>query len=262
MNQPLGDIHALSGAYAVDALDDTERAEFELHLAECAACRAEVASFRETTALVAETEAVTPPESLRDGVLAGIRQIRPLPPETPETAETAEAAGTAVTPATPGPADELAVRRRRLPTLLVAAAAVVLIAFGAVLWHPWQHDQTSAVDQVLQASDAVRITEPVPGGGELTLVRSASLDKAVLVGRDVPDAPAGKTYQMWLQNPGEAMVSAGLMPDADEPTVLDGEAATAAAAAVSIEPANGSDHPSKDVVAVFPLTPESGNGAS
>jgi anti-sigma-K factor RskA len=243
----MSDIHALSGAYAVDALDDTERAEFELHLAECAACRAEVASFHETTALVADTETVTPPDSLRQGVLAGISQIRPLPPETPET---------------PHPADELAVHRRRLPTLLAAAAAVVLIAFGAVLWHPWQHDQASVADQVLRASDAVRITEPVPGGGELILVRSASLDKAVLVGRDVPDAPDGKTYQMWLQNPGEAMVSAGLMPDADQPTVLDGEAATAAAAAVSIEPANGSDHPSKDVVAVFPLTPDSGNGAS
>ena len=39
------DIHALSGAYAVDALDDVERAEFERHLASCAACREEVASL-------------------------------------------------------------------------------------------------------------------------------------------------------------------------------------------------------------------------
>ena len=36
------DIHALSGAYAVDALDDVERARFERHLANCEACRAEV----------------------------------------------------------------------------------------------------------------------------------------------------------------------------------------------------------------------------
>src|SRR4029078_5132224 len=54
----MSDIHALSGAYPVDALDETARPEFELHLAECAACRAEVASFHETTALVAETETV------------------------------------------------------------------------------------------------------------------------------------------------------------------------------------------------------------
>ena len=51
------DIHALSGAYAVDALDDIERAGFERHLAECADCRAEVASLRETAALLAEDAA-------------------------------------------------------------------------------------------------------------------------------------------------------------------------------------------------------------
>jgi anti-sigma-K factor RskA len=247
MNEPLSDIHALSGAYAVDALDEVERAAFEQHLMQCASCRAEVASFRETTALVAETESVDPPDSLRQGVLAGISQIRPLPPETPETPEMSE------------PGDDLAVRRRRLPTLLVAAAAVVLIAFGAVLWHPWQDDRASVADQVLRASDAVRITEPVPGGGELTLVRSVSLDKAVLVGRDVPAAPSGKTYQMWLQQPGEAMVSAGLMPDADEPTVLDGDAATAAAAAVSVEPAKGSQQPTTDPIALFAFSGASGD---
>ena len=35
----MSDIHALVGAYAVDALDDVERAAFERHLAECAACQ-------------------------------------------------------------------------------------------------------------------------------------------------------------------------------------------------------------------------------
>ena len=42
----MSDIHALSGAYAVDALDDIERAQFERHLAECPACRSEVDSLR------------------------------------------------------------------------------------------------------------------------------------------------------------------------------------------------------------------------
>ena len=34
------DLHHLSGAYAVDALDEAERSAFERHLAVCAACRA------------------------------------------------------------------------------------------------------------------------------------------------------------------------------------------------------------------------------
>src|SRR5918999_1118607 len=49
----MSDIHALSGAYAVDAVDDIERASFERHLAECPSCRAEVASLRETSAALA-----------------------------------------------------------------------------------------------------------------------------------------------------------------------------------------------------------------
>ena len=240
----MSDIHALSGAYAVDALDDAERTEFEEHLAVCAECRAEVASFRETAGLVAETDAVTPPASLRRSVLARIGQVRPLPPETPGAPDT----------------DEVGVvrRRRLLPQLLAAAAAVVLLAVGVLAWHPWEHDRTSVADQVLNASDAVRISKPLPGGGELTLVRSPSLKRAVLVGRDVPDAGAGRTYQMWLQQPGQDMVSAGLMPDADRPTVLTGDAATAAAAAVSVEPEGGSVHPSQDVVAVFEWKPNGG----
>ena len=50
----MSDIHALSGAYAVDAVDDIERASFERHLASCPTCRAEVASLRETSALLAD----------------------------------------------------------------------------------------------------------------------------------------------------------------------------------------------------------------
>ena len=37
----MNDIHALSGAYAVDALDDLERARFVRHLEECPECHGE-----------------------------------------------------------------------------------------------------------------------------------------------------------------------------------------------------------------------------
>ena len=61
----MSDIHALSGAYAVDALDDAERAQFEDHLAECPACRSEVDSLQEAAALLAETTVTTPSAELR-----------------------------------------------------------------------------------------------------------------------------------------------------------------------------------------------------
>ena len=59
----MSEVHNLTGAYALDALDDIERARFEQHLATCEDCRAEVAELRETAALLAETTAVTPPAS-------------------------------------------------------------------------------------------------------------------------------------------------------------------------------------------------------
>ena len=40
-------------AYALGALDDHERDEFEAHLAECDDCRAELADFRETASMLA-----------------------------------------------------------------------------------------------------------------------------------------------------------------------------------------------------------------
>jgi anti-sigma-K factor RskA len=242
----MSDIHALSGAYALDALDDDERARFEEHLAVCPECRAEVASFRETSALLAEAEAEEPPPSLRDTVLAGISQVRPLPPETGGRPDEPAARSR------PG-------RRRGLPTLLVAAAAVVLLAVGVLAWHPWSDRTTSLADQILQAPDAVKVTEQLPGGaGELTLVRSASLKRAVMIGDRVPEPPSGKTYQLWLQQPGQGMVSAGLMPDSHEPTVLAGDAATAKAAAITVEPETGSAQPTTTPIVVFPLKSASG----
>jgi anti-sigma-K factor RskA len=241
------DIHALSGAFAVDALDDSERTEFERHLAVCPACRAEVASFRETAALLAENTPEAPPASLRAGVLAGIREVRPLPPQ-PRAAEPA-----VVRPAVP---------RRRLVQVLAAAAAVVLLAVGAVAWHPWRDQSTSVADQIINAPDAVRVTEKLPGGaGELTVVRSPSLKRAVMIGDGVPEPPPGKTYQLWYDQPGQGMVSAGLMPDSHQPTVLTGDAATATAVGVTVEPDTGSAHPTSAPLALFPFS-TGGKGGS
>jgi anti-sigma-K factor RskA len=253
----MSDIHALSGAYAVDALDDDERSEFEKHLEVCPECRAEVQSFSETSALIAETQAETPPPSLRDSVLSGIGSIRPLPPETAPVATSPEAAPAATVHI---------LRRRTLPLLVAASVALILLAVGGGLVYHANHNGSSTTDlaeQIMQAPDAVRVTEPVPGGGELTIVRSASLKRAVMVGSDVPAPEPGTTYQMWLQQPGQGMVSAGLMPDADHPTVLTWDAATAEAAAVSVEPERGSPQPTSDPIALFPLqTPATGNGST
>ena len=52
------DLHVLTGSYALDALPDPERAEFERHLQHCPSCDAEVRGLRETAARIAMAQAV------------------------------------------------------------------------------------------------------------------------------------------------------------------------------------------------------------
>lgn len=66
------DLHALAGAYALDALDGRELARFERHLRRCAACTDEVRAFAATAAALAFAVAAPPPPSLKGRVLAAI----------------------------------------------------------------------------------------------------------------------------------------------------------------------------------------------
>jgi anti-sigma-K factor RskA len=237
----MSDAHQLTGAYALDALDDIERARFEQHLAECEDCRAEVAELREAAALLAETTAVAPPASLRDSVLAGISQVRPLPPEAPATT-TPEGARS---------------RRRAWMPLLVAAALAILVGVGVMVAQPWADDdqaRLTAAEQVLAAGDAEEVFLDLGEAGRATVVRSKSEDRAVIVTEDMVAAPEGKAYELWFQTPDEKMVPAGLMPaGADQTVVLEGPAAEAIAVGITIEPEGGSPEPTTDPIALFDL---------
>ncbi|TGN63424.1 anti-sigma factor [Nocardioides eburneiflavus] len=241
------DPHKLTGAYAMDALDELERARFEQHLAQCDDCRAEVAELRETAALLSETVAVPPPASLRDSVLSGISQVRPLAPEV-----------TAAPVAAPARSEQSAGRRGWAP-FLVAAALAIFVGLGAMIVAPWADDndapRLTAAEQVLQAPDAEEVFLDLGEAGRATVVRSKSQDKAVITTEDMVPAPEGKDYELWFQTPDEDMVPAGLMPDdPDQTVVLDGSAAEAIAVGITVEPDGGSDQPTTDPIALFDLT--------
>jgi anti-sigma-K factor RskA len=234
------EIHALSGAYAVDALDPAERALFERHLASCTACQEEVASLQEATARLGGLEDVAPPPALREQVLAGIRTVRPLPPE-------------AAPVGAPAPVRTLPVRRW-LTGLAVAASGLGIAGGGTVVWQQ-QHESTgqlSVADRVLQAADAKRVTVTLPDGSSASVIRSVSEGRAVLVAHDLPAAPDGRVYEMWLQTPAGTMVPAGLMDrGSTRPVLLHGDATTATAAGITVEPAGGSDSPTSEPIALF-----------
>lgn len=228
------EIHALSGAYAVDALDDLERARFEEHLSACAECRAEVASLQDATLLLSELSETRPSAALRAKVLADITTVRPLPPVV---------------------ARMEARRPRRWSGLVAAAAAAVLVVGGST--YVWQQVdgsssvQLSAADQVIGSADVERIDLDFPDGAHATVYRSVALGKAALETTKMPAPPSGQVYQLWLQKNGR-MVPAGLMPvRSDQKLVIDGSADDATAVGITVEPEGGSEHPTTPPIAVF-----------
>lgn len=241
------DIHALSGAYAVDALDDLERIRFEEHLAACADCRDEVASLRDSAWMLGSLTDTAPPPELRDRLLAGIKEIRPLPPETTPKHRAVEA---------PEPADESSGRRRfGWRTFAAAAAVLAVVGSGTVaaveLIREDSSQTMSTAERVLNAKDATTVAVDLPGEARARVVRSVSENRAVLVTSGMPAAPNGKVYELWLQH-DDVMVPAGLMPaGSDQTFVLKGDAADASAAGITVEPEGGSDEPTSAPIALF-----------
>lgn len=239
------DTHALSGAYALDALSPEEAERFERHLEGCDPCRVEVREFREVAAQLGARAAETPPASLREKVLTHADRTRQEPPPgTPIGTGSAKSAR--VTP----------LRRRWVG--LLAAAAFVLVAGVAVLQPVLDSDEEPAgptlaapVAQVFEAEDVRAETVEVPDGGTLRVAVSLEQDRMAVDARALPDPGDDQVYQLWTGRDGE-MTSAGVL----------GPEATGAAMAipedgvtlnVTIEPAGGSDQPtSNPIVTVEP----------
>ena len=231
--------HELAAAYAVDALDADERATFEAHLATCPACQDEVASLAELPVMLTEDLSVDPPASLREHLLA-------------EVAATPQGRGAGT--------DELERRRARRGrhprAWLLAGAAAAAIVVGALVVTQWPSGTPDpsivAVQEVLDAPDAVRASESVDGA-TVTVVTAYSLDASVVLTEAMDAAPEGQDYQLWFVHEDGTAVSAGLMPRDDDRVLLEGDPTDAVAVGITVEPAGGSDQPTSDPLVAVPL---------
>ncbi len=248
------DIHALVGAYALDAVDDLERTAFERHIQACDGCRGEVDELRETASRLADSTWSVPPPRLRTEVLAAAGRTRQLPP-----AESAR----------PEPDARAAVSRWRRYTAGAAAAGILAAGAGAATWAVQEQrvrDKNAVVaaaelreartQAILAAPDLVVRTAPMIGGGRVT-VASSALQRASVVSLRADRAPAtDRAFQLWTIRDGAKPVPAGLLQP--------GEASAAQIVqnvpgndifAVSVEPARGSAQPTPDqIVAQVLLT--------
>src|SRR3984893_534030 len=76
------DLHTLTGAYALDALDSaSEISRFNRHLSRCQSCASEVRGFREAAPAMPSAATTEAPAAMRERVMTAAARTRQLPPE-------------------------------------------------------------------------------------------------------------------------------------------------------------------------------------
>lgn len=206
------DLHELVAAYALNALDDEDRATFEEHLGDCEQCTAALADLRDTAAALAFVpETVAPPAALRGRIL-----------------ETARAERTNVVP----------LHRAARRTWGVGAVAAVAVA-AAVALAIWNVSLHNSLDDARSASP--QIVGLKGAEGNLAVASSGS---AALFMCGIGKAPAGKTYEAWVITGGKA-ARAGEFQGSPRCVAipLARSVPSGSAVAVTVEPHGGSDQP-------------------
>lgn len=253
------EVHTLTGAYVCDALDETERAPFEAHLAQCPACSQEVAELRETVARLGMAAATDPPARMRAAVDAAIAVTRQLPPT--------------VVPI--GVAFEQRERRERRRhgraawTGWAAAAALAGVVAGLSIENASQQNridaaqhrldtvtsQSSALSSVLSAPDVHSGAGKVTGGGTALVVVSHARDEAAITLAGLSELPAGKTYQLWMIGPGAIRSGGVVSTDAHGSTgpILAKGLGGAQTLGLTVEPAHGSAQPTTAPILLLPM---------
>ncbi|HXQ18066.1 MAG TPA: anti-sigma factor [Acidimicrobiales bacterium] len=259
------EVESLLGAYALDAVDDDERALVESHLEGCPRCRAEVDAFMEVAAALGNSIDPVPPElwariggrldlsAPGDATLLEIRakarqQIAGFAPRRVGAGATAVAA-----------------RWQRRAMVAAAAAAAVALALVSLSLS----NANSRVDQ-LQALAAARgagaaaqaaLADPAhrlvelrgPGGAQLATVVVSPTGTGYLLASHFAPLPGTQTYQLWARIDSRP-ISLGLLGPRPARDAAFTVGTAASALLVTVEPAGGTVRPSGSPVAVGPVT--------
>jgi hypothetical protein len=263
------DLHTLTGAYALDALEDgSELTRFNRHLSRCQSCASEVRGFREVATAMAFATTTEPPPEMRDRVMAAVARTRQLPPEVRTHARPRRTPGTVPwipwlsgAIATAGiviavlfgfanahTQSELNQARAQNQALAAARAQV-----EAELNQARAHDQ--ALAEILGAPHVTLLAHATTKGGVAVVVLDAAKRQLVVATSGLPALPPGQVYQLWLIGPVQ-IVSAGLLPAAQNgvtsPVVATG-IVKGDKLGLTVEPAPGTKQPTTTPILALPL---------
>jgi len=217
-------------AYALGALDADETIALENHMQTCESCRAELAEYQRVSA----------------GLLSA------LPPQPPRPALKRILQKRL---AAPRPQFKLSFGQ-----VAVAGAFILLIALNVVSLlqiYSLKQQQAELNNQHYSEQTAIAMLA-YPGTQQITFGQnkisgSLLVDKTrnlvAVIAWNLPSAPAGKTYQMWLIDAKGDRTSGGLLtPDADQPFVTavitsPGPLTNFTGLGVTLEPSGGSPQP-------------------
>lgn len=249
----------LLGAWALDAVDDVERAAVERAIREDPEVAAEARVLRETAAMLAGSQAAPPPPALREAVLAAVattpQESAPAAGRTAGTSREAHLPTTvpAATAGRSGSARRAAPRHQRwlaAAAVLLAAAVPGTLAVQQAQRARLAEDQVASITEALARPGAELLSADVTGGGRAVAV--VGDEGAFFTVRDLPDLGGDQDYQLWVIDDG-GPTSAGIVEARGglASTELD-QVPDGAVLAMTVEPAGGSAQPTTTPIVAMP----------
>ncbi|MFJ6417704.1 anti-sigma factor domain-containing protein [Paeniglutamicibacter sp. NPDC091659] len=273
----------LTGSFALNALDDSERDEVLQHAEASEAVRDEIDALQETAALLGlSAEPVHPPARVKANIMAAIRNTPQLPPVQTEVEEPAEpVAETPPAEPTTENAQRESPSQIHEPTatalaagktnqrMFALAAGVLLVASGVltgvvVNQNAQQeqlkqqlsalNDQRAELTKILTAIDVKSKTQRMDDGARVTLAYSAAEGMMAVTTEGLPALPSDKGYELWLISDTGA-VSAGMVDGTktDGMVMVSGSMEGVTHFGITVEPASGSPAPTTDPIMVQAL---------
>jgi anti-sigma factor RsiW len=217
------DVHDLTAAYALDALEPEEAREYEAHLARCERCRDELASLSEAAgALGYAADAPPPPAELRARILQQARRER---------------------------ANVVPLRPRWLVPVAAAAAVAACLAVGLGIWAASLSGKLDRRTTELAREQRVAAILASPRSRAISFDRGALVvarnGDAALIVHDLRQPPHGKTYEAWI-SAGGPPTRAGTFDGGNVVTVpIEGSVRPGASVLVTVERDGGVDAPTQ-----------------